>query len=106
MAPPGVCSVVLSGVVVAVNYGMSVVFRAIPLAMMGVCVGLGLYVWHAGDAPGNFVAGRVVTMLGAICVCLFCTAATIIRQLIGRFNGFDRIFYPALGYATAAGTVA
>ncbi len=84
---------------------MSVVFRAIPLAMMGVCVGLGLYVWHDGDAPGNFVAGRVVTMLGAICVCLFCTAATIIRQLIGRFNGFDRVFYPALGYATAAGTV-
>ena len=90
---------------VAVNYWISVIFRAIPLAMMGVCIGLGLYVWNAADQPGNYVAGRVVTFLGAICLCLFCTAATIIRQLIGRFNGFDRIFYPALGYAAAAGTV-
>ncbi|WP_206422723.1 DUF2776 family protein [Nocardioides pantholopis] len=85
---------------------MSVIFRAIPLAMMGVCVGFGVYVWNAGDAPGNFVAGRVVTFLGAICLCLFCTAATIIRQLIGRFNAVDRVLYPALGYLAAVGTAA
>ncbi|MCD4526758.1 DUF2776 family protein [Nocardioides sp. cx-173] len=88
------------------NYWVSVIFRAIPLAMMGVCVGFGVYVWNAGDAPGNFVAGRVVTFLGAICLCLFCTAATIIRQLIGRFNAVDRVLYPALGYLSAIGTVA
>lgn len=85
---------------------MSVVFRAIPLAMMGVCVGLGLYVWTAGDAAGNFVAGRVVTFLGAICLCLFCTAATIIRQLIGCYTALDRVVYPAIGYAAATGTAA
>ncbi|WP_104105446.1 DUF2776 family protein [Nocardioides sp. 616] len=88
------------------NYWVSVIFRAIPLAMMGVCVGFGVYVWNAGDAPGNFVAGRVVTFLGAICLCLFCTAATIIRQLIGRFNAVDRVLYPALGYLAAVGTAA
>jgi hypothetical protein len=89
-----------------VNYAVSVVFRAIPLAMMGVCVGFGLYVWNAADASGNFVAGRVVTFLGAICLCLFCTAATIIRQLIGRYTTLDRIAYPVIGYAAAAGTAA
>ena len=86
------------------NYGMSVVFRAIPLVMMGLCIGYGVYIWTDGDAPGNFVAGRVVTFLAAICLCLFCTAATIIRQLIGRFNTVDKILYPTLGFAAAIGT--
>ena len=86
------------------NYVVSVIFRAIPLAMMGVCVGFGLYVWTAGGASGNFVAGRVVTFLGVICLCLFCTAATIIRQLIGHYTALDRVVYPAIGYVAAAGT--
>ncbi|MBD0860463.1 DUF2776 family protein [Gordonia sp. zg691] len=88
------------------NYWVSVVFRAIPLAMMAVCIGFGAYIWTAGDSAGNFVAGHVVVFLGAICVCLFCTAATIIRQLIGRFNTLDKFLYPALGFITAAGTAA
>jgi len=88
------------------NYSVSVIFRAIPLAMMAVCVGFGVYVWNADDAASNFVAGRVVTFLGAICLCLFCTAATIIRQLIGRFNAVDRVVYPTLGYLAGIGTAA
>ena len=80
-------------VVIFVNYWVSVLFRAIPLMMMALCLGFGIYVWTAADDPANFVAGRVVTFLGAICLCLFCTAATIIRQLIGRFNETDRILY-------------
>jgi hypothetical protein len=88
------------------NYAMSLVFRAIPLAMMSICVGFGLDVWTAAEASGNFVAGRVVTFLGAICLCLFCTAATIIRQLIGRYTALDRIIYPVIGYAAAIGTAA
>ncbi|MBM9458469.1 DUF2776 family protein [Nocardioides sp. zg-536] len=88
------------------NYWVSVLFRAIPLAMGAVCVGLGVDVWTAADQPGNEVAGRVVTFLAAICVCLFCTAATIIRQLIHRFNTLDRWGYPILGYLTAAGAAA
>ncbi|WP_328919892.1 DUF2776 domain-containing protein [Streptomyces sp. NBC_01550] len=88
------------------NYVVSVIFRAIPLAMTAVCVGFGLYVWTAAGASGNFVSGRVVTFLGAICLCLFCTAATIIRQLIGRYNTLDRVAYPTIGYVAAAGTAA
>ena len=88
------------------NYVVSVIFRAIPLAMMGVCVGFGVYVWTAGDTSGNFVAGRVVTFLGVICLCLFCTAATIIRQLLGRYTTLDRVVYPTIGYVAAAGTAA
>ena len=87
------------------NYVVSVIFRAIPLAMMAVCVGFGLYVWTApGGTSGNFVAGRVVTFLGVICLCLFCTAATIIRQLIGHYTTVDRVVYPTVGYVAAAGT--
>ena len=88
------------------NHTVSVVHRAIPLAMMGVCVGFGLYVWTAAGTSGNFVAGRVVTFLGAICLCIFCVAATIIRQLIGRYTTLDRVIYPAIGYLAAAGTAA
>ncbi|WP_413752195.1 DUF2776 domain-containing protein [Streptomyces sp. R-74717] len=88
------------------NYVVSVIFRAIPLAMTAVCVGFGLYVWTAGGASGNFVAGRVVTFLGVICLCLFCTAATIIRQLIGRYDTLDRVVFPTIGYVAAAGTAA
>ncbi len=87
------------------NHTVSVIFRAIPLLMMAVCLGFGLFVATAGTAPGNFVAGRVVTALGVICLCLFCTAATIIRQLIGRYTTIDRIVYPTLGYLAAAATV-
>jgi hypothetical protein len=89
-----------------VNYVVSVIHRAIPLAMMGVCVGFGVDVWTAAGTSGNFVAGRVVTFLGAICLCIFCAAATIIRQLIGRYTTLDRVVYPTIGYLAAAGTTA
>lgn len=89
-----------------VNYTVSVIFRAIPLVMMGVCFGYGIYVWTAADATGNLVAGRVVTSLGIICLCLFCTAATIIRQLIGHYTRLDRFLYPSIGYLAAAAAVA
>ena len=89
------------------NYVVSVIFRAIPLAMMAVCVAFGVHVWTAPDGTaGNFVAGRVVTFLGAICLCLFCTAATIIRQLIGCYGTLDRVIYPTIGYLAAARTAA
>ena len=39
--------------------------------MMAVCIAFGAYVWTAtGGTAGNFVAGRVVTFLSAICLCL------------------------------------
>ncbi len=86
------------------NPVVSVILRAIPLAMMAVCVAFGVYVWTAAGASGNFVAGRVVTFLGAICLCLFCVGAIINLQLIGRYTTLDRVLYPTVAYLTAVGT--
>jgi hypothetical protein len=63
-----------------------------------------IFVWSAGDTAGNFIAGRVVVFLGVICFCLFCTAETCIRQLIGHPTAAERIVLPAHGYLAAVGT--
>lgn len=64
------------------NYGISVLFRAIPLAMALLCFGYGTFIYVLGDDPNRLVAGPVVFSLGMICIALFATAATIIRQII------------------------
>ena len=88
------------------NLKISVFFRAIPLIMGAVCLGFGLYVRGMGIGDGYVIAGNVLISLTAICIALFSTAATIIRQIIKRFNRADRIFYPLLGYAAGIGTAA
>lgn len=81
------------------NYGISVLFRAIPVLMGAVSAALGGYVLaHASGASAR-VAGLVLIFLSAICLCLFSTAATIIRQLIHRYTPTDRIVYPVFGFA-------
>ena len=67
------------------NYGISILFRAIPLAMAAFCFAYGAYVFAAGDDPSRLTAGPVLFFLGSICVALYCTAATIIRQIIGTY---------------------
>ena len=64
------------------NYGISVLFRAIPLLMALFCFGYGFFVFNYGVDSSRFVAGPVVFSLGFICIALFATAATIIRQII------------------------
>lgn len=81
------------------NLKISVFFRAIPLIMGAICFGFGFYVRGMGIGDGYIIAGNVLISLTAICIALFSTAATIIRQIIKRFNRIDRIFYPLLGYA-------
>lgn len=88
------------------NYTISVLFRLIPFAMAMLCIGYGLYCWTSGSSADYFVAGHVVTFLGAICLALFATAATIIRQLIGRYNAFHRYALPVFGYLVTAATIA
>ncbi|MDA0637017.1 DUF2776 family protein [Nonomuraea sp. MCN248] len=87
------------------NFAMSVVFRAIPLVMGAICAAYGLYIYAGGSDSNHFVAGHVVVALAAICYALFTTAATIIRQLIDRYNKIWRAVLPASGYAVALFTI-
>ena len=65
------------------NYGISVLFRAIPLAMALLCFGYGTFIYVLGDDPNRLVAGPVTPFsLGMICIALFATTATIIRRII------------------------
>ena len=88
------------------NYGISILFRAIPLAMALFCVGYGAFVLYESENDARWVAGPVLLSLGMICVALFSTAATIIRQLIHTYNRTARYALPALGYAAALFTFA
>ena len=58
------------------NYGISILFRAIPLAMAVFCFGYGAFIYGYGDAGNRLVAGPVVFSLGMICIALFCTAGS------------------------------
>ena len=66
------------------NYGISVLFRAIPLIMALFCFGYGTFIYVLGDDPNRLVAGPVVFSLGMICIALFATAATIIPDMMFR----------------------
>lgn len=83
------------------NYGISLLFRAIPLVMAAFCFAYGAYVTFSGDDPSRLTAGPVVFFLGSICVALYTTAATIIRQIIGTYTAAARYLFPTIGYATA-----
>lgn len=80
------------------NYGISVLFRAIPLLMALFCFGYGFFVFNYGVDSSRFVAGPAVFSLGFICIALFATAATIIRQIIHTYNNVVRFTLPILGY--------
>lgn len=87
------------------NIWISILFRAIPLLMGAMCLGLGLYVMNGGVDANDFVAGHVLVSLTAICIALFTTAAVIIRQLTHTFSRTWMIALPVLGYAVALATV-
>lgn len=88
------------------NYGISVLFRAIPLLMALFCFGYGLFIFNYGTDSGRYVAGPVVFSLGMICIALFATAATIIRQIINTYNNVAKYALPTIGYLAAVVTVA
>lgn len=87
------------------NYGMSILFRAIPLIMAAFCFGYGAFIYVYGDAGSRVVAGPVVFSLGMICIALYCTAATIIRQIIHTYNKAAKYGLPILGYLVAVITI-
>lgn len=84
------------------NYWISVLFRIIPLAMGAICLGYGWYIWDMGNDANTYVAGHVVLFLSIICLALFTTAATIIRQLIHTYNAAFKVLLPLIGYTAAA----
>ena len=84
------------------NYWISVLFRIIPLAMGAICLGYGWYIWDMGSDANAYVAGHVVLFLSIICVALFTTAATIIRQLIHTYSAAFKVALPLIGYVAAA----
>ena len=87
------------------NYGISILFRAIPLAMAVFCFGYGAFIYGYGDTGNRLVAGPVVFSLGMICIALFCTAATIIRQIIHTYNEATKYVLPVVGYLAAIITI-
>ncbi len=86
------------------NYGISMLFRLIPLLtglfcfFYGGCIYLG-----SSDEPAR-VAGPAVFFLGAVCLALCCIAVTVVRQTAGAGNRRARYLFPALGYAAAVAT--
>ncbi|MBR7134403.1 MAG: DUF2776 family protein, partial [Bacteroidaceae bacterium] len=83
------------------NYGISVLFRAIPVFMALFCFSFGIFIYDDSVFPGRLVAGPVLMALGMICVALFATAATIIRQIINSYNVVAKYALPVLGYCAA-----
>lgn len=87
------------------NYGISVLFRLIPLLMALICFSFGGYIFGYGSEEARWVAGPVVFSLGVLCLALYATAATIIRQLIHTYNPVVKYLLPAMGYLFALGTM-
>lgn len=89
------------------NIYMSVFFRLVPLLMGAICLGYGFYINALKQATGTgfIVAGHVLIFLTAICIALFTTAATIIRQIINRYNNFYKWILPIIGYGCGIFTV-
>ena len=64
------------------NYGISILFRAIPLLMALFCFGYGAFVLDMGTDTNRFVAGPVVFSLGMICIALFATSGRTIQTAL------------------------
>lgn len=86
------------------NYGISVLFRLIPVVMAMFCFAYGSYIYCTAEDPSHLTAGPVIFFLGSICMALYTTASTIIRQLIGTYNNLARYGLPVLAYTLAVVT--
>src|SRR5690625_3649850 len=87
------------------SFGISVLFRLVPLVMGIICLWLGWVVLDLNKGADTFVAGHVLISLTAICYALFTTASVIIQQLIGSFNRVWMVLWPATGYLAAAAAI-
>lgn len=83
------------------NYLLSILFRAIPLAMALICFFYGGYIFLDNYDPARYTAGPVIFFLGSICLALYATAATIIRQIIKTYNSKVKYILPVAAYIVA-----
>lgn len=84
------------------NYYISIIFRAIPLLMGAFTFFFGLYVQQfEAVQPLARPAAIILLSLTAICVALYATAATIIRQLIRSYTTLAKWCLPIIGYIGA-----
>lgn len=83
------------------NYYFSILYRIIPLGMALVSFFAGYLVLKAGHNNDGYLSGPILISLGVICLALFSTAATIIRQIIKKYNKFYEVFLPLFGYVAA-----
>lgn len=81
---------------------LSIVLRIIPLTMGGFTLIFGLVTLRN---PACLLPARVLIALTAICIALYSTAATIIRQLTGTFTPAFKWLLPILGYSCAAAAI-
>ena len=83
------------------NYGIECLIQGDSIANGSLLFRLWIFVFNYGVDSSRFVAGPVVFSLGFICIALFATAATIIRQIIHTYNNVARFALPILGYLSA-----
>jgi len=81
------------------NHTIGLIFKAIPLVIAAICIGLGIYVLSYGENTSRTLPGVVLIGLSSICIALYCTAAVIISQLANRYKPFMTYLFPAIGYS-------
>ena len=86
------------------NKHVSIIYRIIPLLMGCFTFSFGVITLQI-HSNGALLSARVLIALTAICIALYTTAATIIRQLIHTYNKFFKYFLPILGYSTSLITI-
>ena len=84
------------------NIYLSIFYRLIPLIMALLCFSLGFLVLNTSNISERFLVGSILISLSGICIALFSTAATIIRQIIKKYSKFYEIFLPTLGFGVAS----
>ena len=80
------------------NYGISVLFRAIPLAMALFCFGYGAFISAYGDDSNRLVSGKSYILTGEVLYmhCLLSVIWLLLSQLLAEFACLPDLPLPPL----------